>query len=158
MVRTTASRVASAVLASAPLALLGCASSTPGGAPSPLDGGDGAALVDTGAGEPMGTPGVYDGGPPARIGDPLDGGAGADDASGDDGAPTDAAPDAPVSCGDADGGSYAATCANCSLTGTVLTCDCKTDQQNTMTSSLDLCTCAQPPDVSNSNGYLYCPH
>ena len=47
---------------------------------------------------------------------------------------------ATASCGDA-GASYAATCSNCSVAGTTLTCDCRSESQTSAPTSINMCTC-----------------
>jgi glucan 1,3-beta-glucosidase len=60
------------------------------------------------------------------------------------------------SCGSA-GGSYAETCSSCSVSGTTLTCDCLSEAQASVATSINLCACTQPPVISNANGVLSCP-
>jgi hypothetical protein len=75
------------------------------------------------------------------------------DSSVGDGAPADAADAA--SCG-SPAGSYSGTCNTCSLTGTTLSCNCLTDAGAPSAASLNLCTCPQPPNITNANGGLNC--
>jgi hypothetical protein len=149
--------------------LVACATSGPGdtssyGAPeedaappasdSGVYGEDGSAIGSKGPTGPKGNPVVYDSGPPATIGGVVDSGANGSDASGD--AAVDGPVDAPVSCG-SPGGSYAQTCSSCSVTGSTLSCECQNDSQVLGPTSLDLCSCSQPPVIANANGVLTCP-
>ena len=106
-------------------------------------------------------PGVYDGGPPAMVGGVVDASAYGSGDAGDGGAvgPTDAGTDAgfdAASCG-SPSGSYAQTCTNCSFTAPVLSCSCTTKSNTQNATTLNLCTCTQPPVISNNDGVLTCP-
>ena len=129
-----------------------------GALPATVDGGAprDAAVGPTGSGDDAGSnagPGIFDGGPPVVIG----GGSndGATDA-GDD-APADTGVDARVCGPPSSASSYASTCTGCSTTGNTLTCACKNKAQTPVPTSLDMCTCTQPPVIANTDGVLTCP-
>jgi hypothetical protein len=54
------------------------------------------------------------------------------------------------------GGSYLATCSDCAVSATALTCTCLTETSQPMASSLNLCACVQPFSITNENGTLAC--
>jgi hypothetical protein len=53
-------------------------------------------------------------------------------------------------------GSFSQTCSACQIVGGTLTCDCVDQGGGTVVSALDLCGCAQPPLVANTDGALTC--
>jgi hypothetical protein len=169
----TRSSLAKWVLVSS--ALAACATGASNGATTddPFDGGAATLAHDSGAGEgsiddastgPKGNPVTLDSSPTT-----TDGATNVDaalDAPNDPAldapvdspvdAPVDVGVDAPISCG-TPSGSYSMTCSSCTVTGTVLSCQCQNDEQVLGPTSLDMCTCAQPPVISNQNGVLTCP-
>jgi hypothetical protein len=102
---------------------------------------------------------------PAADGSSLattDSGGGADaslDATTVDSSAAEASAGDDASCGSGSGlpaGSYEETCHECSLAGTTLACTCLTVHYQPLSSTLNLCTCSQPPQVVNANGVLTC--
>jgi hypothetical protein len=102
---------------------------------------------------------------PAADGSSLattDSGGGADatlDATTGDSSAAEASAGDDASCGSGSGlpaGSYEETCHACALAGTTLTCTCLTVHYQPVSSTLNLCTCSQPPQVVNADGVLTC--
>jgi hypothetical protein len=54
------------------------------------------------------------------------------------------------------GGTYARTCNECAIMGTVLGCTCETDNGGYVSSFIELCTCQPPSLIANTNGVLTC--
>src|SRR5262249_29286280 len=75
-----------------------------------------------------------------------------------------AAPSPASACGiSGDTGSYKATCTNCSIAGTILSCDCLNKQHVRVHTSIDLTDCRlltpdDPDPLSNNDGQLFCHH
>jgi hypothetical protein len=61
-----------------------------------------------------------------------------------------------LTCCGSPGGSYAQTCNECAITDTVLACTCKTNNGGVISSSLALCGCQPPHQISNTDGILTC--
>ncbi len=53
-------------------------------------------------------------------------------------------------------GSYALTCTNCMVTGTILDCDCRRINQTVVHTTIDISDCQSEP--SNNDGSLFCDH
>jgi hypothetical protein len=79
-----------------------------------------------------------------------------DGAAGTTDAGTDAGFDA-ATCGTADGGTYMQTCTNCMFNAPILSCSCTTKSNTQNATTLNVCTCAQPPVIANNDGVLTCP-
>jgi CVNH domain len=62
-----------------------------------------------------------------------------------------------LSCCGVPGGSYTSNCSNCALTGTVLSCTCKTSSGMSSPTTLNLCSCSQATQIADTNGQLTCP-
>jgi hypothetical protein len=64
--------------------------------------------------------------------------------------------DGVLTCCGNPGGSYSSTCDECAITATVLACTCKTSNGGYISSSIALCSCQPPSQISNTNGALTC--